>query len=64
METTICENCGKKAIKMSTGIVLTSYPPQYPMIYKCGCGWTKEAEIVRGQTEEEMFQENWNNINK
>lgn len=64
MEKTICEKCGKWAIKQSTGIVLTSYPPQYPMMWKCGCGWSTSAGTIRGTTEEEVFNKQWEEANK
>lgn len=59
MERTKCENCGAWAIKQSTGFALMSYPPIYPMEWKCNCGWTKPAEEVRGKTSEELFKEKW-----
>lgn len=59
MERTICEKCGKWAIKTGTGITLTSYPPQYPQIWKCACGWMKDADVIHGKTDEEVFTDNW-----
>lgn len=63
METKICEKCGKKMIKIGTGFVLTSYPPQYPMKWWCGCGHEESAGMERGKTEEEMNRENWEKEN-
>jgi len=60
-ERTKCEVCGKWAIKQSTGLVLMSYPPQFPMEWKCACGWAMGAGVVRGKTNEELFLDEWNN---
>lgn len=61
IEKTLCESCGKWAIKQSTGIVYASYPAQYPMEYKCLCGWKKPAETVIGKTNEDIFKQQWEN---
>lgn len=62
METKLCK-CGHNMIKQSTGIVHLTYPPQYPMIWKCACGNTEEAETVRGKTDEDVFMELWRRVN-
>lgn len=57
-----CE-CGKKMIKRSSNIVLTSYPPQYPWYWWCGCGKTREGGVTRGTTEAEIAQRDWERKN-
>lgn len=63
IERELCE-CGKWMIKRSTGIVLTSYPPQYPMMWWCACGKTKDAETVYGKTDEQIAKEEWDKANE
>lgn len=60
MEWTKCENCSKWAIKVPTGVVLTSYPAQYPQMWKCACGWSQEAGTTMELSNEEVFKRNWN----
>ena len=59
-----CPKCGKKMIRTGTGICLTSYPPVYPQIWWCGCGYTEPAESVRVKTELEIKMEAWEKLNK
>ena len=61
---TICPQCGKKAIKWPTGTVYVTNPVIYQMIWKCGCGWTAEAESERASTNEDFFTPIWNKINE
>jgi len=63
METKICPKCQKKMIKRSTGIVLSSYPQQYPMMWWCGCGHQEPAETIQGKTDEQVSREEWERIN-
>ena len=63
MDTQICSKCGKKMIKISTGITLTSYPPQYPQKYWCGCGHEEPAETVMGTTPEQENMNLWKDAN-
>ena len=60
----LCPNCGKKMIKVGTGIVLTSYPPQYPQTWWCGCGHEEPAETLTEKTEYHLNLEEWNKINR
>ncbi len=64
MENKICPKCQKKMIKRSTGLVLASYPPQYPQEWWCGCGHKEPAETLRGKTDEEYVREEWERINE
>ena len=59
-----CPNCGKKMIKRYTGQVLTSYPPQYPWYWWCGCGETRDGGIEQGKTEEQLAKEEWEKANE
>jgi hypothetical protein len=62
-ETKECPKCHKKMIMMSAGCVLTSYPPQYPMLWWCGCGHTETGPTIRGKTDEELRREEWEKVN-
>jgi hypothetical protein len=64
MDTKICNKCGKNMIKVGTGVVLTSYPAQYPQKWWCKCGNEEKAETLRGKTEEEILSGNWEDANK
>jgi hypothetical protein len=59
----ICTKCSKQMIKTGTGIVLTSYPPQYPQKWWCGCGHEEPAETIWGTTVEESNRNEWNRLN-
>lgn len=62
-ETKPCQ-CGKKMILISTGIVLTCYPPIYPRIWWCGgCGAKEEGTPVRGETVEGKNMRLWKEAN-
>jgi len=62
-ENKICQKCNSKMIKRSTGVVLTSYPPQYPWYWWCGCGHTERGGVERGKTNEEIAHEEWEKLN-
>ena len=62
-EKKLCEKCGKWMILTGTGRVLTSYPPQYPQVWWCGCGHQEQGPILRGKTDEEMRREEWERAN-
>ena len=64
LDTKICPKCGKQMIKTTTGVALTSYPPQYPMQWWCGCSYTERAETIRGTTVEESRQKEWEELNE
>lgn len=52
----VCNNCGGHMV--TAGVVLDSYPPQYP--YKCEkCGWTETYYNynIPGQLEYEFEEE-------
>lgn len=59
----VCPKCGKNMVKESDGLVLTSYPPQYPWHWKCGCGHVGKAGVDRGLTQDQMFMNQWNAVN-
>lgn len=59
----VCPKCGKSMVKMSTGVVLTSNPPQYPWHWKCGCGHVGKGGVDRGFTQDQMFMNQWNFLN-
>jgi hypothetical protein len=59
-----CKKCGSEMVKAYSNIVLTSYPPQYPWYWYCGCGHTEDGGIERGKTYEEQLREEWENKNK
>lgn len=59
VETKPCPQCGKRMIKESTGTVLASNPPQYPMMWWCACGHREDAETVRGTTETDRRRARW-----
>lgn len=63
-ETKICPKCGAKMIEVSTNNVLTSYPPQYPQIWWCGCGYKEKGRTIRGRTSVELHRERWEKLNK
>ena len=58
-----CPNCGKWMISTGTGIVLTSYPEQYPQIWWCRCGHTEPAPTLHGMTEHERRLNQWEQAN-
>lgn len=60
----ICHICGKKMIKRYANYVLTSYPPQYPWDWWCACGHTELGGVDRGQTDEEILKERWEQENR
>ena len=53
----VCSECGKRMIKTRTGVILATYPAQYPQMWWCGCGHTEEAETLWGKTRREMWEE-------
>jgi hypothetical protein len=59
----VCPKCGKKMIKQYTNTALTTYPPQYPWSWWCGCGYTAEGGVEKGKTTEQMSREAWEAIN-
>ena len=59
----LCPKCGKQMILTGTGITLTSYPPQYPQVWWCGCGHQEPGPTLRGKTEEEVRREAWERAN-
>lgn len=62
-ETKLCK-CGKKMILISTGVVLTSYPPIYPRNWWCGgCGNREPGPAERGETTEELNMRSWQKAN-
>ena len=58
-----CPKCSKVMVCVGTGIVLGSYPQQYPMIWWCACDHTEDAGIDRGMVREQMNLEAWGKIN-
>ncbi|RTK93076.1 hypothetical protein EKI60_06580 [Candidatus Saccharibacteria bacterium] len=58
-----CPICHKKMIKEYANYVLTSYPPQYPWHWYCGCGHTEDGGIERGITQEEVTRKQWEKAN-
>ena len=58
-----CSKCSKKMIKTGTGICLTSYPPVYPQIWWCGCGYTEDAEPIIGETIDDSRRKEWERTN-
>lgn len=63
-ETKPCPHCGKTMIRTPTGAVLTSYPPQTPMMWWCACGHTEDAGVERGKTIQERRLEEWQRANE
>jgi len=63
MTTKLCE-CGKKMILCGTGVVLLTYPGQYPQVWWCGCGKSEPGPTLRGKTNEEARMEQWRLANK
>jgi len=59
----ICPVCGSKMIKRYENYVLTTYPPQYPWYWWCGCGHTEPGGVERGMTAEEIDRIEWEIIN-
>ena len=59
----VCPNCGMNMIRRGTGVVLLTYPSQYPWNWWCGCGHTEEGGI-----EHRVFEPNcqsmWEEANK
>jgi len=54
MKTKLCK-CGKKMIKIDTGVVFTTDPPLYSMKWWCAnCGREENAGFERGSTIEEQ----------
>jgi len=60
----ICPECGKKMIQRFTGVVLCTYPAQYPWDWWCGCGHKEKGGVTRGKTEEEIAREEWEALNQ
>ena len=53
METKKCSECGKNMIKVDTGMVLESCPPQYPQKWWCKCGHEESGAGSRGPRTQE-----------
>ena len=58
-----CPQCGKRMVRWGTGVVLLSYPPQYPWNWRCGCGHREFGGVERGTTEDEQFMAAWHDAN-
>ncbi len=62
-ETRQCR-CGKTMIKCDDGIVLTSYPAQYPWHWWCGgCCFREKGGVRQGKTRDQLDQERWDAAN-
>jgi len=60
-----CPACGKKMIRRSTGVVLTSYPAQYPWNWWCGCGHSVEGGVEHAVfLPEDDIKRAWKKINQ
>lgn len=53
-----CPSCGKNMIQWRTKTVLTSIPPQYPWIWRCGCGNRLKGGVFHGLNADN-FREEW-----
>ncbi len=62
-ETRPCPACGKRMIQRASDLVLTSYPPQYPWDWWCGCGHTERGGVTVGQTREQVDRARWEAVN-
>lgn len=52
--------CGKLMIKRSTGHILSTHPPQFPMQWWCGgCGKTENSETIKSRREDAIIYEQW-----
>ena len=58
-DTKPCPECNAKMIKWETGRVLLCEPPKYPWNWRCGCGHTEKGGNRLGQTDEQIFQNEW-----
>lgn len=55
-----CPKCNKKMIKRFAGMVLLTYPAQYPWSWWCGgCNFYCEGGVERGKIDEEIALEQW-----
>ena len=60
----LCPQCSQYMILTETGITLTSYPPQHPQIWWCGCGYTASARNRYEKTQEELRHDAWKQANE
>ena len=59
----MCPKCNSQMIKRYENRVLTTYPPQYPWYWWCGCGHEEGGGIERCTTEEEAAMMSWKAVN-
>ena len=64
-QTSPCSVCNKNRVKVSSGIVLCSYPAQYPWDWFCGqCNTRERGGVDITMTIEDLNRKQWEEANK
>ncbi len=61
----ICPDCGKIAVEVETGVLLTGFPPRVQLQQRCMCGWS--GDLYDGPAEEAHWpdwEERWEAVNQ
>ena len=59
-----CPKCHSVMLRVPTGMAYASDPPQFPMEWRCGCGYREKAGVDRAMSPEESFLEAWRRANE
>jgi hypothetical protein len=59
----ICKRCGKQMVQKQPDRIYPSNPPQWDVVWWCGCGYTENGGRQRGKTQDEIMRDEWERIN-